>query len=59
MLPDHPLPSGEIHLIYPDRRLLAKRTRVFMDTVREAFAAKSCLQPGYLDGLRARSVPGQ
>ena len=52
LLPDHPLPAGEIHLVYPERRLLAKRTRVFMEALDTAFAAKASLQPGYLDGLR-------
>ena len=39
-------------MVYPERRLLAKRTRIFMDTIDTAFAGKASLQPGYLDGLR-------
>lgn len=56
LLPQHPLPAGEVHLVYPDRRLLAKRTRVFMDAIDTVFSAKTCMQPGYLDGLRKAGV---
>ena len=52
LLPEHPIPATEIHLVYPERRLLAKRTRMFMDTIDAAFAGNASLQPGYLDGLR-------
>jgi DNA-binding transcriptional LysR family regulator len=52
LLPEHPLSAAEVHLVYPERRLLAKRTRIFMDALDTAFAAKASLQPGYLDGLR-------
>jgi DNA-binding transcriptional LysR family regulator len=56
LLPQHPLPAGEVHLVYPERRLLAKRTRVFMDAIDTVFAGKVCMQPGYLDGLRRAGV---
>lgn len=52
LLPKHPLSAAEVHLVYPERRLLAKRTRIFMDTIDMAFASKASMQPGYLDGLR-------
>jgi len=52
LLPEHPLSAAEVHLVYPDRRLLAKRTRVFIGAIETAFASKASLQPGYLDGLR-------
>lgn len=52
LLPEHPLSAAEVHLVYPERRLLAKRTRLFMDTIDTAFAANASLQRGYLDGLR-------
>ena len=52
LLPEHPLSAAEVHMVYPERRLLAKRTRIFMDTIDTAFAGKASLQPGYLDGLR-------
>jgi len=58
LLPEYPLPASEIHLVYPDRRLLAKRTRVVMDAIDTAFAANARTQPGYLDSLRrAVAVP--
>ncbi|MFL6698315.1 MAG: LysR family transcriptional regulator [Vitreoscilla sp.] len=52
LLPRHPLPAGEVHLVYPERRLLAKRTRIFIETIDAAFAGNASLQPGYLEGLR-------
>ena len=56
LLPKHPLPAAEVHLVYPERRLLSKRTRIFMDTIDAAFASKAGMQPGYLDGLRKAKV---
>jgi LysR family transcriptional regulator for bpeEF and oprC len=52
LLPQHPLSAGEVHLVYPERRLLARRTRIFMEAIDTAFSNKSSMQPGYLDGLR-------
>lgn len=52
LLPRHPLAAAGVHLVYPERRLLAKRTRLLMDTIDAAFATHPSLQPGYLDGLR-------
>ena len=52
LLPEHPLSAAEVHLVYPERRLLAKRTRIFIETIDTAFAGNASLQPGYLDGLR-------
>jgi LysR family transcriptional regulator, regulator for bpeEF and oprC len=52
LLPGHPLPAAEVHLVYPGRRLLAKRTRLFINAIEREFAGKASLQPGYLDGLR-------
>ena len=52
LLPEHPLTAAEVHLVYPQRRLLAKRTRIFIETIDTAFAANASLQPGYFDGLR-------
>jgi DNA-binding transcriptional LysR family regulator len=61
LLPRHPLPAGEVHLVYPERRLIAKRTRIFMDAIDSAFAGNAAVQPGYLDSLRnaGRSPAGQ
>jgi LysR family transcriptional regulator for bpeEF and oprC len=56
LLPEHPLPAAAVHLVYPERRLLAKRTRTFMDTIDASFASKESLQPGYLAGLRRAQV---
>ncbi len=36
LLVDHPSPSGEIHLLYPARRLLSRRASMLMDLVAEA-----------------------
>jgi LysR family transcriptional regulator for bpeEF and oprC len=55
LLAQYPLPASDIHLVYPDRRLLAKRTRLVMEAIDAAFAGNARLQPGYLDALR-RSV---
>jgi len=52
LLPEHPLPAAEVHLVYPERRLLARRTRIFIETIDAAFAGNASLQPGYLEGLR-------
>jgi LysR family transcriptional regulator for bpeEF and oprC len=52
LLPGHPLPAAEVHLVYPERRLLAKRTRILMDSIDTAFASNADMQPGYLDSLR-------
>ncbi|SDT86963.1 LysR family transcriptional regulator [Pseudomonas orientalis] len=52
LLPRHPLPAAEVHLVYPERRLVAKRTRIFMDAIATAFAGKTCMQSGHLDRLR-------
>ncbi|MBN2976366.1 hypothetical protein BFW88_14610 [Pseudomonas fluorescens] len=52
LLPCHPLPTAEVHLLYSVPRLVAKRTRIFMDAIATAFAGKTCMQPGYLDRLR-------
>jgi DNA-binding transcriptional LysR family regulator len=52
LLPEYPVSAAEVHLVYPERRLLAKRTRIFMDTIDAAFASNGSIQPGYLDGLR-------
>ncbi len=58
LLPEHPLPAAAVHLVYPERRLLAKRTRTFMDTIDASFASNESLQPGYLDRLRkAQLIP--
>jgi DNA-binding transcriptional LysR family regulator len=58
LLPEHPLPAAAVHLVYPERRLLAKRTRAFMDTIDASFASNESLQPGYLDRLRRAPVIG-
>ena len=52
LLPGHPLPAAEVHLVYPERRLLSRRARIFIETIDRAFAGNASLQPGYLDGLR-------
>ncbi|AZE83413.1 Transcriptional regulator, LysR family [Pseudomonas orientalis] len=52
LLPRHPLPAADVHLVYPERRLVAKRTRIFMDAIATAFAGKTCMQSGHLDRLR-------
>ena len=61
LLPEHPLSAAEVHLVYPERRLLAHRTRIFKDAIDAAFAGKTCMQPGYLDSLRkvGAALPGQ
>ncbi|MFL6626293.1 MAG: LysR substrate-binding domain-containing protein [Vitreoscilla sp.] len=51
LLPEHPLPAAEVHLVCLERRLLAKRTRIFIETTDTAFAGNAGLQPGYLEGL--------
>ncbi|WP_082541680.1 MULTISPECIES: LysR family transcriptional regulator [unclassified Rhizobacter] len=56
LLPHHPLPAGDVHLVYPDRRLIAKRTRLVMDAIDTAFAGDARMQPGYLDSLRRAVV---
>jgi LysR family transcriptional regulator for bpeEF and oprC len=56
LLPQFPLSDGEVHLVYPARRLLAKRTRILADAIETAFAGKACMQPGYLERLRSAGV---
>ena len=50
--PGTPLLPWAVHLVYPERRLLAKRTRILADAIDAAFSAKACMQPGHLDSLR-------
>lgn len=58
LLPGHPLPAAAVHLVYPERRLLAKRTRIFIEMIDAAFAGNASLQPGYLDRLRRALASG-
>lgn len=58
LLPGYPLPAAEVHLVYPERRLLAKRTRILMDAIDTAFASNADVQPGYLDSLRKADPSG-
>ena len=53
LLPNYPLPAGGVHLVYPTRRLLAKRTRIVMDAIDTSFSSHPSMQPGYLEKLRA------
>jgi LysR family transcriptional regulator, regulator for bpeEF and oprC len=59
LLPQHPLSAGEVHLVYPERRLLTKRTRILTDAIDTAFSGKACMRPGYLNSLRKTGVASQ
>ena len=54
LLPDHPLPHSEVHVLYPTRRHLSARTRVMLDAITKSFATKACMQAGYVAGLKLR-----
>jgi LysR family transcriptional regulator for bpeEF and oprC len=59
LLEDHPGPPTPIHMIYPERRLLPQRAKVFMDFVAEEFAREAALNEGavaQLKGRRRRSI---
>jgi DNA-binding transcriptional LysR family regulator len=55
LLTDYASPSGEIHLIYPAKKLLARRASLFMAALSEAFAAEPVLNEGSLARLLAGS----
>jgi LysR family transcriptional regulator for bpeEF and oprC len=54
LLEDYPGPSTPIQMIYPERRLLSQRARVFMDFVAEEFAREPALNEGAVAQLRSR-----
>jgi DNA-binding transcriptional LysR family regulator len=51
LLTDYACPVGEIHLIYPAKKLLSRRASLFMTAIAEAFAAEPVLNEGSLSGL--------
>jgi DNA-binding transcriptional LysR family regulator len=58
LLADYPAPPGEVHLIYPAKRLVPRRASLFMDAVAEAFAAEPNLSVGSVARL-LRSAPSR
>jgi LysR family transcriptional regulator for bpeEF and oprC len=46
LLEDYPGPPSPIQMIYPERRLLSQRSKVFMDFVAEEFAREPALNEG-------------
>jgi DNA-binding transcriptional LysR family regulator len=54
LLEDYPGPSTPIQMIYPERRLLPQRAKVFMDFVAEEFAHEAALNEGAVAQLRSR-----
>jgi LysR family transcriptional regulator, regulator for bpeEF and oprC len=62
-------PGTPINIVYPTRRLLPRRARVFMDVIAEAFSGNPVLNEGALQGLlsvqhlrgggRTRRAPAQ
>jgi DNA-binding transcriptional LysR family regulator len=54
LLQDYPGPPTPIQLIYPERRLLSQRAKVFMDFVAEEFAHEAVLNEGAVAQLRRR-----
>src|SRR5258708_6238047 len=54
LLEDYPGPPTPIQLIYPERRLLSQRAKVFMDFVAEEFAHEAVLNEGAVAQLRRR-----
>jgi LysR family transcriptional regulator, regulator for bpeEF and oprC len=54
LLENFPGPPTPIHVIYPERRLLSQRAKVFMDFVAEEFAREAALNEGAVARLRRR-----
>jgi len=54
LLEDHLGPPTPIQMIYPERRLLPQRAKVFMDFVAEEFAHEPALNEGAVALLRSR-----
>jgi LysR family transcriptional regulator for bpeEF and oprC len=54
LLQDYPGPPSPIQLIYPERRLLSQRAKVFMDFVAEEFVHEAVLNEGAVAQLRRR-----
>ncbi len=54
LLEDYPGPSTPIQMIYPERRLLPQRAKVFMDFVAEEFAHEAALNEGAVAQLISR-----
>jgi LysR family transcriptional regulator for bpeEF and oprC len=54
LLEDYPGPPTPIQMIYPERRLLSRRAKVFMDFVAEEFADEAALNEGAVAQLRSR-----
>lgn len=51
VLRDFPLPSVDIQLIYPSRRLISRRASMLMASIIEAFAGEPTLNAGSLERL--------
>jgi len=58
LLRDFPLPHSDVHLLYPTRRHLPARARVFIDAITGSFQEKRCLRPGYLARLAQQHDAG-
>jgi LysR family transcriptional regulator for bpeEF and oprC len=54
LLEDYPGPPTPIQMLYPERRLLPQRAKVFMDFVAEEFAHEPALNEGAVALLRSR-----
>ena len=54
LLTNYPGPPIPIQLIYPDRRLLSQRAKVFMDFIAEEFAREAALKEGAVAQLSRR-----
>lgn len=54
LLEDYPGPPTPIQMIYPERRLLPQRAKVFMDFVAEEFAHEVALNEGAVAQLKSR-----
>ena len=54
LLEDYPGPPTPIQMIYPERRLLPQRAKVFMDFVADEFAHEPALNEGAVAQLRSR-----
>jgi DNA-binding transcriptional LysR family regulator len=54
LLLDHLVPPAPIHILYPAKRLLPRRSSVFMDFIAEAFGRDPILNEGSLTRLLSR-----
>jgi LysR family transcriptional regulator for bpeEF and oprC len=56
LLLDYPPQPSPIHIVYPAQRLLARRSRVFMDFIAEVFSHEPALNEGALGHVLRRAA---